>query len=261
MQENVLRNLYVDELKDLYDAENQLVKALTKMAKAATSPDLKAGFENHLEQTKEHVERLEKILDDLSENPKGKHCKGMEGLIEEGKEMIEEDPGSEELDAGLIGAAQRVEHYEIAGYGCVRTYAKLLGHDDAASTLQETLDEEKETTRLGKNLAKTRRLDPAAVEASLNALRRMKQIAAGFQAREVRVIATCAVREARDGQEFCRRAKDEIGLDVEVISGDFEARLAFYSVARNFQLAGKNVAIADIGAVAKRRLPVGDDAA
>ncbi|HEY1599353.1 MAG TPA: Ppx/GppA phosphatase family protein [Pirellulales bacterium] len=109
------------------------------------------------------------------------------------------------------------------------------------------LDEEKETTRLGKNLAKTRRLDPGAVEASLDALRRMKQIAAGFQAREVRVIATCAVREAKDGNEFCRRAKEEIGLDVEVISGEQEARLAFYSVARNFQLAGKNVAIADIG--------------
>ncbi|HEY4309924.1 MAG TPA: Ppx/GppA phosphatase family protein [Pirellulales bacterium] len=109
------------------------------------------------------------------------------------------------------------------------------------------LDEEKETTRLGRNLAKTKRLDPVAVEESLNALRRMKQIAAGFQAREVRVIATCAVREAKDGQEFCRRAKEEIGLDVEVISGEQEGRLAFYSVARNFPLAGKNVAIADIG--------------
>jgi len=109
------------------------------------------------------------------------------------------------------------------------------------------LDEEKETTRLGRNLAKTRRLDAVAVEESLDALRRMKQIAAGFQAREVRVIATCAVREAKDGADFCRRAKEEVGLDVEVISGEQEARLAFYSVARNFQLLGKNVAIADIG--------------
>lgn len=109
------------------------------------------------------------------------------------------------------------------------------------------LDEEKETTRLGKNLAKTRRLDPAAVEATLTALRRMKQIAAGFQVREMRVIATCAVREAKDGAEFCRRARDEVGLDVEIISGQREAELAFYSVSRSFQLAGKNVAIADIG--------------
>ena len=145
MKESALKELYVDELKDLYSAESQLVKALPKMAKAATSPELKAGFEGHLKQTNDHVARLEKIFKALGESPKGKHCKGMEGLIEEGKEMIEEDPGAEELDAGLIAAAQRVEHYEIAGYGCVRTYAKLLGQDDAASTLQETLNEEKET--------------------------------------------------------------------------------------------------------------------
>src|SRR4029077_9307218 len=102
-------------------------------------------FEGHLKQTNEHVSRLERIFKALGESPKGKHCKGMEGLIEEGQEMIEEDPGAEELDAGLIAAAQRVEHYEIAGYGCVRTYAKLLGQEDAASTLQETPNEEKET--------------------------------------------------------------------------------------------------------------------
>jgi ferritin-like metal-binding protein YciE len=145
MKESALKELYVDELKDLYSAESQLIKALPKMAKAATSPDLKAGFEGHLKQTNKHVARLEKIFNSLGESPKGKHCKGMEGLIEEGKEMIEEDPGAEELDAGLIAAAQRVEHYEIAGYGCVRTYAKLLGQEDAAATLQETLNEEKET--------------------------------------------------------------------------------------------------------------------
>jgi ferritin-like metal-binding protein YciE len=145
MKESALKELYVDELKDLYSAESQLVKALPKMAKAATSPDLKAGFEGHLKQTNEHVARLEKIFKALGDSPTGKHCKGMEGLIEEGKEMIEEDPGAEELDAGLIAAAQRVEHYEIAGYGCVRTYAKLLGQEDAAATLQETLNEEKET--------------------------------------------------------------------------------------------------------------------
>jgi ferritin-like metal-binding protein YciE len=145
MEKNALRRLYIDELKDLYSAENQLVKALPKMAKAADSEDLKAGFEEHLEQTRGHVSRLEEIFKALGESPKGKKCKGMEGLIEEGSEMIKEDPEAEELDAGLIAAAQRVEHYEIAGYGCVRTYAELLGEEDAVELLEETLKEEKET--------------------------------------------------------------------------------------------------------------------
>lgn len=145
MEMNRLKHLYIGELKDLYSAENQLVKALPKMAKAATSSDLRAGFEKHLEQTKEHVTRLEKIFKALEESPKGKHCKGMEGLIKEGAEMIEEDPAAEELDAGLISAAQRVEHYEIAGYGCVSAYAKLLGETEADSILRKTLDEEKAT--------------------------------------------------------------------------------------------------------------------
>ena len=145
MQANRLKHLYVEELKDLYSAENQLVKALPKMAKAATSDDLRGGFEEHLEQTKEHVARLEKIFKALGESPKGKKCKGMEGLIKEGAEMIEEDPAPEELDAGLIAAAQRVEHYEIAGYGCVSTYAKLLTETEAESLLRETLGEEKGT--------------------------------------------------------------------------------------------------------------------
>lgn len=145
MEANRLKHLYVEELKDLYSAENQLVKALPKMAKASTSLDLRAGFEGHLEQTKEHVARLERIFKALGEDPKGKKCKGMEGLIKEGGEMIEENPAPEELDAGLISAAQRVEHYEIAGYGCVSTYAKLLGEDQAESLLRETLEEEKET--------------------------------------------------------------------------------------------------------------------
>jgi ferritin-like metal-binding protein YciE len=114
------------------------------MAKAATSPKLKAGFEKHLSQTREHVTRLEKIFSELAE-PEGEDLQGMEGLIKEGSEMIEEDPGAEELDAGLIAAAQRVEHYEIAGYGCVRTYANLLGEKKAASSLEDTLDEEKDT--------------------------------------------------------------------------------------------------------------------
>jgi ferritin-like metal-binding protein YciE len=147
MKTNKLKHLYVEELKDLYSAENQLVKALPKMAKAASSEDLRSGFEEHLEQTKEHVARLEKILKALGESPKGKHCNGMEGLIKEGSELIEEDPGPEELDAGLISAAQRVEHYEMAGYGCVSTYAQLLEDDHAASLLKQTLEEERETDK------------------------------------------------------------------------------------------------------------------
>src|ERR1700676_102791 len=145
MEMNRLKHLYVEELKDLYSAESQMVKALPKMAKAATSEELRAGFEEHLEQTKGHVSRLEEIFKALGESPKGKKCKGMEGLIKEGGELIEEDPAPEELDAGLISAAQRVEHYEIAGYGCVSTYAKLLGEDQAISLLRLTLKEEKET--------------------------------------------------------------------------------------------------------------------
>jgi ferritin-like metal-binding protein YciE len=145
MEMNRLKHLYVGELKDLYSAENQLVKALPKMAKAANSDELRAGFEEHLEQTKGHVERLEKIFKALGESPKGKKCKGMEGLISEGAEMIAEDPEPEELDAGLISAAQRVEHYEMAGYGSVATYAKLLEENEAESLLRETLKEEKET--------------------------------------------------------------------------------------------------------------------
>jgi ferritin-like metal-binding protein YciE len=147
MKVNRLKHLYVEELKDLYSAENQLVKALPKMAKAATSEELRAAFEGHLDQTKEHVVRLEKIFKALGESPNGKKCKGMEGLIKEGGEQIEEDPAPEELDAGLISAAQRVEHYEIAGYGCVSAYAKLLGEDQAESLLRQILEEEKETDK------------------------------------------------------------------------------------------------------------------
>ena len=147
-----LKKLYIDELKDLYSAENQLVKALPKMAKAATSGDLRAGFEEHLEQTKDHVQRLETIFQQLGESPKGKKCKGMEGLIEEGSEAIEEYDG-ELLDAALIGAAQRVEHYEMAGYGTVRAFAEELGESDHVSLLDETLEEEKETDKKLSGLA------------------------------------------------------------------------------------------------------------
>jgi len=145
MEMESLRDLYIEELKDLYSAENQIIKALPKMIKAASSPELKKGFEKHLQETRGQVVRLEKIFKDLDESPKGKKCKGMEGLLEEGKELMEEDADPEVLDAGLIAAAQHVEHYEIAGYGCVRTYAELLGEKNAAKLLQQTLDEEKRT--------------------------------------------------------------------------------------------------------------------
>lgn len=141
-----LHGLFVDSLKDLYSAENQLLKALSKMAKGATHPALKAAFTKHLEVTRGHVARLEKTFKSLDASPRGKKCKAMEGLIEEGKEILEEkkDADSSVLDAALIGAAQRVEHYEMAGYGCVRTFAKLLVLSDAQKLLQKTLDEETE---------------------------------------------------------------------------------------------------------------------
>ena len=149
-----LKDLYIDELKDLYNAVNQLVKALPKLARAAAPAELRQGFEEHLEQTKGHVERLEKIFQMLDESPKGKKCKGMEGLIEEGSEVMEEDYEGSLLDAALIGAAQRVEHYEIAGYGTVRSFAESLGETEHASLLEETLEEEKETDKKLTELAK-----------------------------------------------------------------------------------------------------------
>lgn len=142
MKLNSLHDLYVDELKDLYNAEHQILKALPKMVKAATSPDLAQAFQDHLGETEGQVERLDKIFKKLDVSPKGKKCKAMEGLLEEGKEVMEEDADPTVRDAALIAAAQRVEHYEMAGYGCVRTFAQLLGYDDAAELLQETLDEE-----------------------------------------------------------------------------------------------------------------------
>jgi ferritin-like metal-binding protein YciE len=154
MEHKDLMELFVDELKDLYSAESQLIKALPKMAKAATSENLRAGFEHHLEQTKEHARRLEEICTELGEKPTGKKCGGMEGLIGEGKEMMDEFDG-DVLDAALISAAQRVEHYEIAGYGTLRTYAELLGNDRAVELLEETLTEEKETDQKLTELAVT----------------------------------------------------------------------------------------------------------
>jgi len=140
-----LHDVYVEQLRDLYSAENQLIKALPKMAQAASSPELAQGFEDHLEQTKEHAARLEKIFEGLGEKPTGKKCKAMEGLVKEGAETIKENATPAAKDALLIAAAQRVEHYEIAGYGTVKNYAKLLGEDEATEFLDQTLQEEVET--------------------------------------------------------------------------------------------------------------------
>lgn len=155
MENNMLKELYVEELRDIYDAEKQLIKALPKMAEAAASEELRNGFEEHLEQTKGHAERLEQIFNELGEKPTGKKCKGMQGLVSEGSEIIDEDLEGEVKDAGLISAAQRVEHYEIAAYGTVRTYATLLGEQNAATLLEKTLAEEKETDRKLTELAET----------------------------------------------------------------------------------------------------------
>jgi ferritin-like metal-binding protein YciE len=145
MSHNNLKSLYVDELRDLYSSEQQLIKALPKMAKAANSDELRKGFEEHLEQTRQHATRLEQILSALGEPVKGKKCKGMAGIVAEGGEMLSEDFEGALMDAALISAAQRVEHYEIAAYGAVRAYAELMGESEAASLLQQTLEEEKET--------------------------------------------------------------------------------------------------------------------
>jgi ferritin-like metal-binding protein YciE len=136
-----LRETFLDELADLYDAEKQLLKALPKMAGAAKHPELRAGFETHLEETQNHVRRLEEVFQAFGEEARGKKRKAMKGLVEEGQELIEEDEG----DAALICAAQKVEHYEIAAYGCLYTWAGLLGQEEAASLLEETLNEEKAT--------------------------------------------------------------------------------------------------------------------
>jgi ferritin-like metal-binding protein YciE len=137
-----LQALFLNELKDVYHAEKQLVAALPRLAKAARSPELQQAFASHLEETQGQVERLELIFEELGEAARGKRCKGMEGLIEEGKEILEEEGDASVIDAALISAAQRVEHYEIAAYGCLRTYAQLLGNQSAVKLLEQTLAEE-----------------------------------------------------------------------------------------------------------------------
>jgi ferritin-like metal-binding protein YciE len=142
-----LHGLYVHELKDMYSAENQILKALPKMIRAASSIELRGAFEEHLEQTEDHVRRLEQIGESLGKSLRGQKCKGMEGLLKEGQELLKEDTAAAVLDAGLIVTAQKVEHYEIAGYGTLRAYAQLLGEREAVAVLQQTLDEETETDK------------------------------------------------------------------------------------------------------------------
>jgi ferritin-like metal-binding protein YciE len=139
-----LEDLLILEIKDLFSAENQLLKALPKMARSASEPSLKAAFENHLKETQVHVERLQKVADMLDETPRGKSCKAMEGLIDEGEEVIREDADHSIKDLALIIAAQKIEHYEMAGYGSARALAYAIGHEDAADVFQTTLDEEEE---------------------------------------------------------------------------------------------------------------------
>jgi ferritin-like metal-binding protein YciE len=148
-----LQDLYLEQLRDLHSAENQILKAMPKMIKSASHPELQRAFRTHERQTAQQVKRLERIFKDLGESPRGKKCEGMEGLIKEAQELIKEKPAPDVLDAGLIAAAQHVEHYEMAGYGTMRTYARLLGFEDQAALLQQTLDEEGMTDKLLTELA------------------------------------------------------------------------------------------------------------
>ena len=148
-----MSDLLEEQLQDLYNAENQLAKALPKMAKKASNPDLKSAFEEHLDQTEGHVDRLEQIFDQFGKKPSGKTCAAMKGLVEEGQEIMSEDMEEDTMDAALIAAAQKIEHYEIASYGTVRTWAKMLGEKEITNLLQETLDEEGQTDKLLTKLA------------------------------------------------------------------------------------------------------------
>jgi ferritin-like metal-binding protein YciE len=162
MKVESLRDLYLEQLQDLYNAEQQLIKALPKMAKAATSDELRAAFEDHLEETKGHAQRIETICEQMGEKASGKKCKAMEGLVKEGAETIEEDMQEDIKDAALIADAQRVEHYEIAGYGCVHAYATRLGDEEAANLLEETLEEEKAADKKLNDIAEELNLEVTA---------------------------------------------------------------------------------------------------
>ena len=155
MDLNSLRDLFIDELRDLYDAENQITDALPKLIEKASYPELKSALQEHLDVTRGQITRLETIFNGLNEKPEGETCKGMKGVIKEGDDMAGRDGSPSVIDAAIISAAQRVEHYEMAGYGTVRTYAELLGETDYANLLQETLDEEKEADEALTELART----------------------------------------------------------------------------------------------------------
>ncbi len=191
MQKDSLRELYIDELRDLYNAETQLVKALPKMAKASANDQLRQSFEEHLRQTTEHVSRLEQIFEQLEEKPSGKKCLGMDGLVKEGAETLKENLPEEIKDAAIIGAAQRVEHYEMAGYGTVRAFAELLGENEQVSLLQQTLEEEKEADQKLTELAEE--INAQAAEGQGQG-RRQGQAPTG--ARESRSMATKSKRVA-----------------------------------------------------------------
>jgi ferritin-like metal-binding protein YciE len=187
MQKDSLRELYIDELRDLYNAETQLVKALPKMAKASANDQLRQAFEEHLRQTTEHVSRLEQIFGQLEEKPSGKKCLGMEGLVKEGAETLKEDFPEEIKDAAIIGAAQRVEHYEMAGYGTVKAFAELLGKNEQVSLLQRTLEEEKEADH---------KLTELAEEINVQAAEAQGEGQAPASARENRSMASKSKRVA-----------------------------------------------------------------
>lgn len=155
MELESLNELYLEKLRDLYSAEQQILKALPKVRKKVTHEELQEAMDTHIAQTEQQVQRLERIFERLGESPKGKHCKGMEGLLAEASELMGEDADADVLDAGLIAAAQAVEHYEMAGYGTARTYAELLGFDDHSELLQQTLNEEEETDRILTEIAMT----------------------------------------------------------------------------------------------------------
>lgn len=157
-QNKDLEKLFVEQLKDIYSAETQLVSALPKMAKAASTPELQQAFNMHLDETRNHVQRLEQLFDGINSSPRGKKCKGMEGLIEEGNELIQEKSqyDAETMDAGLIAAAQKVEHYEISSYGTVRAFAEQLGRQDAVKLINQTLDEEYSADRKLTAIAESR---------------------------------------------------------------------------------------------------------
>lgn len=202
--------LYLLELRDLYNAESQLTRALPKMAKAAASPKLAEAFQAHLEETRTHIDRLERIFEDLGASPKGHKCEAMQGLISEGQEIIDADADPDVRDAALIAAAQRIEHYEIAGYGCARTYAKMLGRQKDRELLQATLDEEGKADKKLNKLAMTTINPAAATERapSRTAERPVRGRAAGRDA-DVRVTRR-EVAVARTPREEVAQAEREM---------------------------------------------------